>query len=235
MKKTASALAFLAVGSIVNAADLPLPAQQLDIVNFQMSAKQWVNTQTALLTVTLNATLGNSDLVKARADIMAKLTKIAPGDWHLTRFDRSQDGSGLEKLDARAEARVAQNALTQVYVNAKSVSKPGESYQIGAIEFKPSLEETEQARVQLRECLYQQAQEELARLNKLYTTQQYSLNNLVFVEGDDNTSVKPDFQTRVVNAMATGSGARAVTVSNELMITALVQVASNRLQGNSCV
>ncbi len=232
MKKIAGALMFLTLNSVANAVDTP-PERSLDRVDFQLSAKQWVSTQTALLTVSLNATLTNADLVKARTDIMAKLANIAPGEWHLTQFDRSQDGSGLEKLAVQAQARVAQNALTLVYQKAKSVSKPGENYQISAIEFKPSLEETEQVRTQLREKLYQQVQDELTRINKLYEGQRYSVNNLVFVEGDDLSQVKPLYQTRsMVNTMVASVASPALTVSNELMMSVLVQVASNRQQGN---
>lgn len=235
MKKTAGALVFLAWSSIANALNNIAPFEfPLDKVDFQLTAKQWVSTQTPLLTVTLNATLANADLAKARADIMDKLKKIAPGEWHLTQFDRSQDGSGLEKLDVQAQARVAQSSLTLVYKNAKAVSKPGESYQVSSVEFKPSLDETEQARAQLRERLYQQARDELIRINKIYDGQQYSINNLIFLEGDDITQPKPSYQARgVMNAMvAGGTPAPALTVSNELIMTAIVQAASNRPQGN---
>ena len=86
---------------------------------FQVSSKQWVTTQTAILNVNINVTLNNADLVKARADIMDSLNKIAKGDWHLIEFDRSQDSSGLEKLYVQAQARVDQASLTDIYQNAK--------------------------------------------------------------------------------------------------------------------
>ncbi len=151
-----------------------------------------VSTQTALVTVNINATLSNSDLVKARADIMDKLAKISAGDWHLTQFDRSQDSSGLEKLYVQAQARVAQANLTTNYQNAKSVSKPGASYEIGTIEFKPSLDEVQQVRAQLRERIYQQARDELARLNKVYTGQELqSIQPRYLTKGICNLCRKP--------------------------------------------
>ena len=232
MKKTAVALMIMAFVSVVNANDLPSD-RPLDLVDFQLSSKQWVSTQTALLTVNLDATLGNADLVKARTDIMAKLAKISAGEWHMTKFDRSQDASGLEKLNVQAQARVPQSSLTLVYQNAKTVSKPGESYQIHAIEFKPSLEEIQQVRVRLREELYQQVQDELTRINKIYSGQHYTLNHLVFGEGTDALQPKPVYQSRgMMNAMASEAAALTLSVSNELIMTAMVQVASNRQQGN---
>lgn len=214
--------------SNVYAADVPVDAL-LDKVAFQVSAKQWVTTQTALLTVTINATLSNSDLVKVRTDIMSNLAKIAQGEWHIIQFDRSQDSSGLEKLNVVAQVRMDQHNLTNVYLTAKSVSKPGANYQIGSIEFKPSLAETQLVRVQLRERLYQLVNDELIRINKVYNTQKFSLNSLVFLEDG------AEIQTKVPQAremmMVAGASNAALTLSNELMITAVVEVASNRISG----
>lgn len=225
MNKTMGFMACLVFCTLAHAAR-PFP---LDTVDFQVSTKQWVTTQTALLTVNLNATLGNADLVQARADILDKLSKIATGEWHLTQFDRSQDSSGLEKLSVQAQARVPQSGLTQVYEHAKSVSKPGANYSVGSIEFTPSLEEMQQVRTTLRERLYSQARDELVRINKVYTGQQYTLNQLVFVEGSEPPA-EPKM-LGMMNAMAVRSAAPALTVSQELTMTALVQVASNRQQG----
>lgn len=230
MKKIAGIFSLLVLSPTGYAVNAPSNFM-LDTVGFQVAAKQWVSTQTALLTVNINATLGNADLVKARADIMERLGKIAVGEWHLTQFDRSQDNSGLEKLYVQAQARVAQSGLTNIYQNAKSVSKPGASYGIGSVEFKPSVEEVQQARVQLRERLYGQARDELARINKLYSGQNYSLYNLVFTEGD---TPPPQIlrEQGMMNAMAMPAAATStLTVSNELTMTAIVQVASNRQQG----
>lgn len=118
--------------------------------------------------------------MKARADIMDSLNKIAKGEWHLVQFDRSQDSSGLEKLYVQAQARVDQSALTNIYQNAKSVSKPGAKYEISGVEFKPSLEETQVVRAKIREQIYQQVNDEIDRMNKAYPKQNYSVSNLVF-------------------------------------------------------
>ncbi len=213
-------------------ADSPPSELVLDKVGFQMTARQWVTTKSALVNVTINATLTNTDLIKARAEITNSLDKIAPGEWHLVQFDRSQDSSGLEKLTVLARARVEQNALPNVYKNAKTVSKPGMNYEISSIEFKPSLEEVQDVKNQLRQALYQQANQELSRLNKVYSGQSYSLHQLIFVEGDREPPPQA-FKTReLVNTMAMPANVPDVAVSNELTMTAVVQAASNRKQEN---
>ncbi|STX51796.1 Uncharacterised protein [Legionella busanensis] len=205
----------------------------LDKISFQVSARQWVTTQTALLTVDINATLTNADLVKARADIITNLNKIAAGDWHITQFNRSQDSSGLEKLFVEAQARISQSSLTNVYQNAKAVTQPGSTYSINTIDFKPSFEEVQKVKAQVRQRLYHLVKAELMRLNNTYKTQYYSVNNIYIMEG--NTLPVPQqpraYQAKeMINTMALGAAAPTsdVTVSNEILMSAVVDVASNR-------
>lgn len=232
MKRIAGVLACMALSSIASADDV-IPQLVLDKVLFQVSAKQWVTTQTALLNVNINVTLSNADLVKARADIMVSLNKIAKGEWHLIAFDRSQDSSGLEKLYVQAQARVDQSALTAIYQNAKSVSMPGAKYEISGVEFKPSLDETQIVRAKVREKLYQQVNDEISRMNKAYPTQNYSLSTLVFYEGDSMPQQPSAYQAKQMNPAVTMAAEPApLTVSNELVMTAFVEAASNRKQGN---
>jgi hypothetical protein len=211
-------------------ADPIIPPLVLDKVLFQVSSKQWVTTQSALLGVRINVTLSSADLVKARSDIMERLNKIAAGEWHLVEFDRSQDSSGLEKLDVQAQARVNQSVLTHIYQNAKSVSIPGAKYEIFSVEFKPSLEETQAVLAKVRDQLYQQVNDELARLNKAYPTQNYSVSHLVFVSGDNPPVQSPRAYQAKEMMLAAGTAAPALTVSNELILTAIVEAASNRKQ-----
>ena len=227
MKQVAGMLALMAISPFALAADV-VPQLVLDKILFQMSSKQWVTTQTALLNVNINVTLSSADLVKARADIMSSLNKVAKGDWHLISFDRSQDNSGLEKLFVQAQARVDQSTLTDIYQNAKSVSVPGAKYDIGGVEFKPSLEETQAVRVKIREQLYQQVNEEISRMNKAYPTQSYSVSNLVFVEGGNSIQAPRAYQAKEMNNMVMAEAPAPLTVSNELVITAMVEAASNR-------
>jgi hypothetical protein len=232
MKRVVGMLALMVVSPFALAADVFPPPLVLDKVLFQVSSKQWVTTHTALLNVSINVTLSTADLVKARADIMDSLNKIAKGEWHLVEFERSQDNSGLEKLFVQGQARVDQSALTDIYQNAKTVTMPGAKYEVSGVEFKPSLDETQVVRAKVREQLYQRVNEELARLNKAYPTQNYSVSNLIFSEGD-NPPVQPRaYQAKEMNAVAMAGAPAALTVSNELVLTAFVEAASNRKQGN---
>ncbi len=211
----------------VNADVIPAPLA-LDKINFQLSSKLWVSTQAALLSVSVNASLNSSDVVKARGDMLEKLAKIAPGDWHIIQFDRFQDNSGLEKLAVTAQARINQNQLAHLYDKAKAVSKPGEIYQITGIEFKPDLVEIQKAKAVLRQTLNQQIQQELARLNQTYTEQHFTVSA---IEYQDERGPGPMQEQPML--MATGTrtqhpGPASLAVSNELVMTAVVEAGSVR-------
>ena len=231
MKQLVGILALMVLTPCSFAQEVKASRLVLDKIQFEMSSKQWVTTQKALLSVNINATLNNADLVKARADMMERLNKIVKGDWHILAFDRSQDSSGLEKLDVQAQARVDQSQLTDIYQNAKSVSIPGAKYEISGVEFKPGLEEIQEVKAKIREQLYQKVNEEIARINKVYPNQNYSVNRFVLVEGDAPVQ-KRAYQQKALNTMVMAASPAPLTVSNELVMTAFVEAASNRKKEN---
>lgn len=200
----------------------------LDTVNVQFVAKDWVRTEKALLQLNVNMVLNNADMVQARKDVLRHLKTIADGDWHITSFDRSQDRSGLERLMVNAQARVLQNTLTDVYTLAKKASKPGASYKVSAIDFTPSLEDRQAVKNKLRANLYQQVQNELAALNKMYPSQNYSVHDLRFAEGD--APITPSrYKARDMNTMVMAAAPAAeISVSNEMLLTVVASLASNR-------
>ena len=69
MRSIAILAALTSLSSLSFAADVQ-PQLILDKINFQIASKEWVTTQTALLTVNINVSLNNADLVKARAEVM---------------------------------------------------------------------------------------------------------------------------------------------------------------------
>lgn len=218
----------LAYTSSLPAASLETPV--LDKVIFKLSERAWVTTETALLKVNIHATLKDVDVIKVRSTVFDSLHKIAPGDWQITQFDRSQDNSGLEKLVIQAQVRVQESKLTHVYQQASTLSKPGLNYEIVSVEFKPSLSDLEKTRGALREKLYQQASVEMQRLNQLYTTQKYSLNEIIFLEdiSQEPQLFKREMNSLMATAAQTSPSEPTVSLSNEVILSAVVKLASNR-------
>ena len=199
----------------------------LDKVSFELSAKRWVSSDTAQLTVAINASLNALDLLKVRTDMLAKLGKIVAGDWHITRFERYQDSSGLEKLDVLAQIRVKQSALNHVYDAVKSLSKAGETYSVSGIEFKPGLEETEEAKGSLRQELNKKILAELAQLNQGFSEQHFTISAVTYLEAPLEPSPSRNPTMLAVSSDRAGSQA-PLKVSNELIMTAVVEAGSVR-------
>ena len=78
----------------------------LNKVTMHLTSQQWVETSTANVVVQVNASLNEQGLETAHSTINEKLAKISDqAKWHITRFDRNKNQSGLEELTVTAEAR----------------------------------------------------------------------------------------------------------------------------------
>lgn len=199
-------------------------------IMYHVSGEQWVTTNTANVNVDINATLDKSGLDQARNNMYLNLKKIAAGEWHITRFDRTQDNSGLERLSVSAEARLPQSELGNVRENAKKVSRPGATYTINQIDFTPSLAEVENQREKLRQQLYQQTKAELARLNNVYPDQHFTLHVLNFIPGLQASPIYPKAERLALtaNAETPTSAPPAIEVSNKINMTAIAIFAATK-------
>ncbi len=197
----------------------------LNTVMVNMSEEQWVKTDTAKLTVSINATLNNKNLASFRAMLLKDLNTIANGSWHMTEFNRSQDSSGLAKLFAKASIRLKQNALTNVYQKARAISKAGLQYRISNIDFTPSFSEMNAARSQLRESIYKKITLEIEHLNATYPKQAFTLHKIVFSEAG------PLPMTNAAQPLMLARSAKMAPSSEtsyQLTLHALVIMAANR-------
>lgn len=198
----------------------------LDTISMTVSEEQWVKTNTAKLSVSINASLNNKNIASFREKLMSNLTVIAKGEWHMSEFRRSQDSSGLQKLYAKASVRLKQNMLTNVYEKAKTVSKAGLQFRVDNIDFTPSLKEMNSARMQLREKIYHKMTAEIKQLNQIYPNQSFSLHRVVFSENPSidtmNNAAGPILLARSAK-MAPSS-----ETSYQLTLHALVVIAANR-------
>lgn len=193
----------------------------LNTVTLELTADQWVTTQSALVTIGVNATVSGGGLEKAQSTIMGKLSQISnKGVWHIVSFNRSLNQSGLEQVQLSAQARIPSADLSGLRDRAKAITKPGETYTLDNVEFVPSEAELRDANTILRTAIYQQAKNELATLVKFYPDQQYYIHNIDFVG-------KPIVQPQPMTAMYKTAGAsNNISVGNKLILTATVVIAA---------
>lgn len=197
----------------------------LNKVTLQLQADQWVTTNTALVYVSVNAAVNDQGMGAIQNDVMNKLKQLSDkGDWHMLSFNRSQDQSGLERVQISAQARLPQNELSGLRDKAKKISKPGETYTIDNVAFTPSDDELQKANADLRNNLYQQAKIEIDNLNKIYPDQKYYLYSIDF--GASPIAPAPMVAGNQV-MMAKFAGASApVQVGNKVSLQATVVIAS---------
>ncbi|NKB47253.1 MAG: hypothetical protein GKR77_05635 [Legionellales bacterium] len=196
----------------------------LDQVIFQVSAEEWVKTETAVVHVNIDAALSETDLATMRTQIMENLVKIAQADWRITQFQRSQDRSGLEQLNVRAQARVPEAALTKLNSQAKAVSKAGATYRIDQVDFTPSLAEVEAVNTQVRQKIYTQINAEITQLNQDFSGKQYTVHQIDFVGVGLPGADTKQAREMQLSIQATPS----VAVSNKVTLSATVAVAALR-------
>jgi hypothetical protein len=223
MKKLAIfALGFIIASPVFADNDL---STLLNKVSLQLTANKWITSQTAKVMISVDAGLSDQGIEKLQGDVLAKLSQIAGGDWHITGFTRSQDKSGLESVHINAEARLPQAQLADLRGKAKSVSKPGETYTVSAVQFTPSDEEVTQSNIVLRGMIYQQAKAEIDALNKVYPDQKFYIYQIDF---NSMPSVMPmAARTMEVNMAAAASPAPApLNVGGKQYMTANVILAS---------
>lgn len=223
VKKLGCLLAFFMCTPLMALADNARPP--LDEITFVLTQQAWAKTDTANVTVAINAALDKTSLTTMRGTIMNNLNKIAPADWHLVQFQRSQDSSGLEKLSVEAEARVKETALNTINAQALSVSKPGSNYKIQSVDFTPTIADVEKIKQTLRDALYQQINTEIALLNKTYSTQKYMLHGVRFT---DYAPPHTQMLMQVAAPRAMAEVATTNTVSQMVTLTAEVDIASER-------
>lgn len=223
-------LSFGIIGSVANAqeeiASVP-KGPALDKIIFQVSAERWVSTSQANVVINIDASLDKENLSNLRKKIEENLQSIAKADWRITQFNRSQDSSGLEKLNIQAEARVSESVLTNINQQTKDLSKPGVTFKVERIDFFPSLAEMEKTRNEVRTLIYQQINDEVAALQKAYPKQAYTVNVVDFIGGITPAAMAKQEGGSTGGAMMLASPA-AMSVSNKVEMTATVILAATR-------
>lgn len=198
----------------------------LNTVTLELNAEQWVTTQTALVSIGVNAAVTGGGLEKIQSTVLSKLNQISKGEWHIISFNRSLSQSGLEQVQISAQARLPSSDLSGLRDRVKAITKPGETYTLDNVEFIPSESEFRAANTNLRNVIYQQAKNEIDALNKVNPEQHYYIHNIDFV---GRMAPPPPPQPMMYKAGGIGamaSNAATISVGNKLFVTATVVLAS---------
>lgn len=177
-------------------ADTPRPNDEIVL---QLSTEGWVDTKSARITAVVQKVLSGDEAANTGDRVPTALNELAPGaEWHVVRFDRSRDESGLERWRITAEARLPESELGGIYDRARNLSQPGQQIQIADVDFTPTLEEREAAAAELRAAIYREAQAEVKRVAEAFPEAGYRVTRVDFVFS--TPTVRPYAQDMVARA-----------------------------------
>ncbi|MZR29923.1 hypothetical protein [Sneathiella litorea] len=182
-KLVIATIAFLSFVPLA-AAEMPHKSSIMqDQVVLNLTTEGWVKTDTARVSVYFELVQQEeaTDALKNRID--GSLQSLAKDvEWRITSSRQQLDQTGLNRWYVSAEARIPEAVLAGLQDRAKEASSPGYKATISNVDFTPSLAEFEKLRGDLRSQIYQQALDEVARLNKVMPGADYHVRKIDFVQ-----------------------------------------------------
>lgn len=152
-----------------------------DVVTLNLTVEDWIQTQTAVVTMLIDAAIDSKAVAGAREDVTSMLNGVVPGaDWKILRFDRSRDSAGLERWQVLAEARLMDKQLTGLHDKAQKASSPGKQIRVAGIRFTPTLAEREAVEAKLRGQIYKRVADEIAALKATFPDRSYRAGTISF-------------------------------------------------------
>ena len=190
----------------------------LNQVSMNLSAEAWVATQTAQVTVAVNAALTQDQSSNLSAALLEKLSSVSGvSDWRLVSLTRQENDAGLIAVNAQAVARLSNSQISTMQTKLQKLNKPGEKYGIQEINYTPSLQEVNTTETVLRSSLYDQVRQSLSALNKDFPDAHYQVYRVSFNGGRERTAMP-------LAAYVRGAGADEpkVDVGNKMTMSANV-------------
>lgn len=152
-----------------------------DVVTLNLTVEDWIQTQTAVVNMLIDAAIDSKAVAGAREDVTSILNSVVPGaDWKILRFDRSRDSAGLERWQVLAEARLMDKQLTGLHDKAQKASSPGKQIRVAGIRFTPTLAEREAVEAKLRGQIYKRVADEIAALKATFPDRAYRAGTISF-------------------------------------------------------
>lgn len=220
-------LCLLGWGCVQSSWAVPSLEPLLNKLRLELHTEHWITTKTALVNISVFATVTDQGIERIQAEIMQKLNQFAnKAEWHIVSFNRQQDKSGLESIQIIAQARLAQTDLSSLRTKAKALSKPGETYSIADVQFIPSEGEINDAQTQMRNEIYRQAKAEIENLNHIYPEEKFYIHSVNFIPGMMPQPMENNDMSGKVYAMAARAPSPPLTVGNQQKLHAEVVLAS---------
>lgn len=162
-----------------------------DTITLQLRDEVTVTNDTVRLTVPIVALI-DSDTAeeKIRTDIRAALAKFVPGaEWQFNSIYRAPDGTGHERMQLNAVARVSERENNRLEQRAKDASRTGLQINAPQVDTTIPTAKLEEAEAALRVSLVKKAVAEQKALSEA-AGRNYRLHSLNFLNSGDVTQRK---------------------------------------------
>ncbi len=137
----------------------------MDDINLSFTVEDWINSNTAEVTMTVNASTEGQDGLDLRTEIKEALETLVDTEWRFIDISRNTGRSGLEEWNVMAQARVEEKDLNNLPSRAKELGRKGLQYRVGNVDFTPTKEQFEDLYRDLRSKINGLISEELSTLN----------------------------------------------------------------------
>ena len=137
----------------------------MDDINLSFTVEDWINSNTAEVTMTVNASTEGQDGLDLRTEIKEALETLVDTEWRFIDISRNTGRSGLEEWNVMAQARVEEKDLNNLPSRAKELGRKGLQYRVGNVDFTPTKEQFEDLYRDLRSKINRLISEELSTLN----------------------------------------------------------------------
>ena len=163
-----------------------LQRPQLRIALLQLRDEVTVTNDTVRLTVPVTALISDDTAEETiRSDIRAALTKFVPGaEWQFNGINRAPDGTGHERIQLNAVARVSERENYKLDQRAKEASRQGLQINQPHVDTTIPNGKLEEAERSLRVSLTEKAVEEMKLLTKA-AGRTYRLHSLTFLNNGE--------------------------------------------------
>lgn len=137
----------------------------MDDISLSFTVEDWINSNTAEVTMTVNASTEGQDGLDLRTEIKEALESLVDTDWRFIDINRSTGRSGLEEWHVTAQARVEEKDLNNLPSRAKDLGRKGLQYRVGNVDFTPTKIQFEDLYRQLRSKINALIKSELSTLH----------------------------------------------------------------------
>ncbi len=137
----------------------------MDTLNLSFTVEDWLDSETAELTIDIDASVEGSDALELRTDIKNSLKELIDTEWRFVRVNRHTDRTGREAWQVAAQARVDESEISNLGGRTKKLGRVGLQYRVGRVDYSPTQNQVEELNRNLRTKVNQLISDELSVLD----------------------------------------------------------------------